>query len=82
MFQAGLPVFISVDAILHAFHISYDRILMDVEIGYIYNKLNQLLQNLHFNHNLIANKYGSNPQMSEMLKDVDIYLTVARKLLN
>lgn len=82
MFHADLPVFISVDAILHAFHISYDRILMDVEIGYIYNKLNQLLQNLHSNQNLIANRYGSNPQMSEMLKDVDIYLTVARKLMN
>lgn len=82
MFHADLPVFITVDAILHAVHISYDRILMDVEIGYIYNKLNQLLQNLHSNQNLIANKYGSNPQMSEMLKDVDIYLTVARRLLN
>ena len=82
MFHTDLPVFISVDAILHAFHISYDRILMDVEVGYIYNKLNQLLQNLHSNQNLLANKYSSNPQMSEMLKDVDIYLTIARKLLN
>lgn len=33
IFQKDLPVFVSTDAILHAFHISYDRILKDVELG-------------------------------------------------
>ncbi|WP_337865642.1 DUF3160 domain-containing protein [Ignavibacterium sp.] len=82
IFHNDLPVFISVDAILHAFHVSYDRILMDVETGFIIGRLSQLLQNLHSNQNTIYVKYGSNPQMMQMLKDVDVYLTVALRLLN
>lgn len=82
IFHADIPVFVSVDAILHAFHISYDRILMDVEIGHIYSKLQQFIQTLHSNQNLLAAKYGSNPQMTQMLRDVDVYLTVALKLFN
>ncbi|MEP0860668.1 MAG: DUF3160 domain-containing protein [Ignavibacterium sp.] len=82
IFHSDIPVFVSVDAILHAFHISYDRILMDVEIGLLIGKLNQLLQNLHSNQNLLAVKYASYPEMQIMLKDVDVYLTVARRLMN
>lgn len=82
IFHADMPVFVSVDAILHAFHISYDRILMDVEIGHIYTKLQQFIQTLHSNQNLLATKYGSNPQMTQMLRDVDVYLTVAMKIFN
>lgn len=82
IFHADIPVFVSVDAILHAFHISYDRILMDVEIGHIYTKLQQFIQTLHSNQNLLATKYGSNPQMTQMLRDVDVYLTVAMKIFN
>lgn len=82
IFHNDLPVFVSVDAILHAFHISYDRILMDVETGFIIGRLTQLLQNLHSNQNSIYAKYGSNPQMMQMLMDVDVYLTVALRLLN
>ncbi|MCL6494685.1 MAG: DUF3160 domain-containing protein [Ignavibacterium sp.] len=44
IFHYDLPVFVSVDAILHAFHISYDRMLMDVETGFIINRLTQLLK--------------------------------------
>lgn len=82
IFHADIPVFVSVDAILHAFHISYDRILIDVEIGLIYDKLKQLLQTLHSNQNLLATKYASSSQMQIMLKDVDVYLTVACRLMN
>ena len=43
IFHSDLPVFVSTDAILHAFHISYDRILIDMEIGLLEGKLIDLL---------------------------------------
>ena len=80
VFIKDLPLFISTDAILHAFHISYDRILQDVETGILIEKLKLLLQTMHSNQNLLYDKYGSIPEMDKMLKDVDIYLTVPLKL--
>src|SRR5690606_2984393 len=35
IYHSDLPVFISTDAVLHAFHISYNRILRDVEMGFM-----------------------------------------------
>jgi hypothetical protein len=81
IYQKDLPVFISTDAILHAFHRSYDRILKHVELGYIIPNLTSLLQVMHSNINVLNSSYGSNPEMLRMLQDVDVYLTVARKLL-
>lgn len=81
IYQRDLPVFISTDAILHAFHFSYDRILKDVELGFIIPNLTSLLQVMHSNINVLHSSYGSNPEMLRMLQDVDIYFTVAQKLL-
>ena len=80
IFHRDLPVFVSTDAILHAFHISYDRILKDAELGFLIEKVKSLLQNLHSQQGYLNSKYGSNPQMMKMLKDVDVYLTVPLKL--
>jgi len=80
IFHKDLPVFVSTDAILHAFHISYDRILKDAELGCLIEKVKSLLQDLHSNQNLLFTKYGNNPEMLTMLKDVDVYLTVPLKL--
>ena len=81
IFHSDLPVFVSTDAILHAYHVSYDRILKDIEAGLIKDKLITLLNSLHSNFNLINNKYGSDTQMITMLKDVDLYVTVPLLLL-
>ena len=82
IYENDLPVFVSTDAILHAFHVSYDRILKDVELGILIDRIINLLQTLH-NHlpSLVAN-YSAYPEMNTMLKDVDVYLTVPRKLLD
>lgn len=80
IFHKDLPVFVSTDAILHAFHISYDRILKDAELGFLIENVKSLLQSLHSNQNYLSSKYGSNPEMLTMLKDVDVYLTVPLKL--
>ncbi len=80
IFHKDLPVFVSTDAILHAFHISYDRILKDAELGFLIEKVKSLLLELHSNQSLLFTNYGANPEMMTMLKDVDIYLTVPLKL--
>lgn len=80
IFHNDLPVFVSTDAILHAFHISYDRILKDAELGFLINKVKSFLQTLHSQQSYLNSKYGSNPEMLKMLKDVDVYLTVPLKL--
>jgi len=81
IFHKDLPVFVSTDAILHAFHISYDRILKDAELGFLIEKVKSLLQTLHSQQSFLNTKYVNNPEMLTMLKDVDVYLTVPLKLL-
>ncbi len=80
IFHKDLPVFVSTDAILHAFHISYDRILKDAELGFLIEKVKSLLFAIRSSQAYLNNKYGSNSEMLTMLKDVDIYLTVPLKL--
>jgi hypothetical protein len=82
IYENDLPVFVSTDAILHAFHISYDRILKDVELGILIDRITNLLQTLHNNLPALAANYSAYPEMSTMLKDVDVYLTVPRKLFD
>lgn len=81
IFHKDLPVYISTDAILHAFHISYDRILTDIELGILISRLKHLLLTMHGKQNLLAGQYSSNPQMQTMLNDVDIYVTIPLRLL-
>jgi hypothetical protein len=81
IFHHDFPVFVSTDAILHAFHISYDRILTDMEIGLLKDRLIQMLWSLRNSVDQLNSTYGSNPEMITMLKDVDIYVTVPLLLL-
>ncbi len=81
IFNQDFPVFVSTDAILHAFHISYDRILTDMEAGLLEDRLTELLWNLRNSISQLHNNYGSNPDMITMLQDVDLYVTVPLLLL-
>jgi len=81
IFHKDLPVYISTDAILHPFHISYDRILKDVELGITIDRLKSMLQNMYSQQSVLAANYASNPEMLMMLKDVDVYFTIPLKLL-
>ncbi len=82
IWHKDLPVFLSVDAILHAFHASYNQILIDVEVGYLIPQLQQLLQEIHQTLPTIEARYKDQRDMHTMLKDVDVYVTVARKLFD
>jgi hypothetical protein len=81
IFQKDLPLFVSTDAILHAFHISYDRILKDVEVSVIIDSLKTLLTKMHSGISVIDARYSSNVEMKQMLQDVDVYVTIAGELL-
>jgi hypothetical protein len=81
IFHSDLPVFVSTDAILHAFHISYDRILMDVEAGFLKGRLINILNSLRSSISQLDLNYNSYLHMQTMLKDVDIYVTVPLLLL-
>jgi Protein of unknown function (DUF3160)/FlgD Ig-like domain len=82
IYHKDLPVYISTDAILQALHISYDRMLKDVELGDLINSVTTLLSQLNAQMPQLNSKYSSNPKMVQELHDVDLYLTVARKLLD
>jgi len=81
IWRNDLPLFISTDAILHALGRSYDRIIKDVELGLLIDRLSTLLTHMHDRLSDLDAKYYSNPLMRPMLRDVDLYLVVARKLL-
>lgn len=81
IYNKDLPVMVTSDAILHAFHISYDKILMDMERQVLIPELKDFLKNLHDQIPLMASEYSLNTGMSAPLRDVDLYLTAARKLL-
>jgi hypothetical protein len=82
IFKNDLPVFISTDAILHAIHMSYDAMLKDTEERILIARLDTLLGRLHRQLPQLDARYAPSPAMKQSLIDVDLYVTVARKLLN
>ena len=82
IYNKDLPVFISSDAILNAFHRSYDLILKGVEIRILVPKLKELLTSLHNNLPQLENRYSSDNRLNMMLKDVDLYISIPLKMLD
>ena len=76
LYQSQLPLYISVDAILHAIYASNDKLLATVESERLATLLQSVLQAMHC---ALAAQAASFP--SEQARDVDLYLTVARSLL-
>lgn len=81
IYKKDLPVFVSTDAILHAFHLSYDKILKQVETSYLIPQLKEILMNAHSKIPVLEDKYGQEEEMKPMLSDVDVYLAVCLRLL-
>ena len=81
IYHNDLPVFISTDAILHPFHVSYDKLLKEVEVKVLIPKLKTLLSMMHEDLVNLHNKYSAISGMEKSLADVDVYLTVPLKLL-
>lgn len=81
IFVKDLPVFITTDMILHALHCSYDAILMNTESCVLYPQLESVLAALYESYPSLEASYAGVPEMSASLDDVDLYITVARRLL-
>ncbi|MCB0746991.1 MAG: DUF3160 domain-containing protein, partial [Ignavibacteriae bacterium] len=67
--------------ILHAFHTTYDKILKDTELNILIGKLDELITSLQNNFPDLKSNVSTQADLDIMLKDLDIYLTVAKKLL-
>jgi hypothetical protein len=82
IYNQDLPVFVSTDAILDALHMSVDGIIQDIEMSVLIPKLTSLLESFHTRLPALASRYAAYPGMRRSLRDIDLYLTVPRKLMN
>jgi hypothetical protein len=72
-----LPLYVSVDSVMYAVHRSYDTALREIELAFMIPNLRTLLAAMHA---ALAGGVGADlPALSRA--DVDLYLTVARRLL-
>ncbi|MEI9954375.1 MAG: DUF3160 domain-containing protein [Pseudomonadota bacterium] len=76
VYSEDLPVYISADAILEAVHSSYDSVLKLTEESALVDTVTQMLKSMHARLPSLATQ---NPQSAA---DLDLYLTLARSLLN
>lgn len=79
IFTEDLPVFVTADSIMHAWHMSYVEMLKELENAYLAPKLKDFLDALHEALPDVAGEIDSDV-LGESLHDVDYYLTVARSL--
>ena len=81
VYSNDLPAFISTDAVLHALHMSYDKILETLERELMSVYLEDFLQSLYVNFNSLTEKYGDDERLSDGLKDADLFITIAYSLI-
>jgi hypothetical protein len=79
IYAHDLPVLITSDSILHALHRSFDTILTTVELETLLPALKTLLGALHAALPAVAGT--ADASFEDSARDVDLYLTVSRKLL-
>lgn len=81
IFTDDLPVFISADSVLHAWHWSYQAMLSELEETQLTQVLEQLLNEMAGDIPAIAAEVGDGPLRDSVL-DADYFLAVARTLLS
>ncbi|MDG5767811.1 DUF3160 domain-containing protein [Balneolales bacterium ANBcel1] len=81
IYKRDLPVYLSSDAILHALHMSYSEILINLELQELKPRLRDLLDGLHRELPSLDDQYGGDPLMRRSLMDLDLYLAIPRLLL-
>jgi len=74
--RSQLPVYVSVDSILHAIYASHDGLLASLETTSLAKRLDATLGAMHCGLAATAASYPP-----DVARDVDLYLTVARSLL-
>ena len=81
IYHADQPVFVSSDAILQAWHQSFDSMLEEVEEAYLKPTLEQVLNGMAGQLPAAWNQGGTGPLQNSLL-DADYFLTVARCLIS
>lgn len=81
IYYADLPVLVTSDSILYALHRSFDSILMDLEVVALEPELRMLLDEMHGALGEAMAAGSLPPSMATVADDADVYLTVARSLL-
>jgi hypothetical protein len=77
IYQSEMPLYVSVDAILHAVFRGHDQILLGLEAHRLAPLLGRTLAVMHC---ALPGAAGGYPE--ETARDLDLYLTVARRLLS
>lgn len=80
IYSNDLPVFVSADALLHAWHRSYDAMLEELEVTYLTQSLGEILEGMASKLPEAWNQYGNNV-LGASLIDADYFLAVASSLL-
>lgn len=80
IYQRDLPVFVSADSVLHAWHRTYDAMLEELELTYLRGSLDSMLTGMHDSVAQAQKDYGAGV-LSDSVKDADYVLAVARSLL-
>ncbi len=80
LWKDDLPVFISTDALLQAWHRTYDGMLEELEETYLFNSVGRMLDGMA-GQVAAADAAAGNGVLRESLRDADWFLAVARSLL-
>ena len=76
LYQSQLPLYVSVDSILHAVYASNDKLVADIERQLVLPRLAKTVQGLRSGLKGAQTHYPA-----ETVRDLDLYLTVAARLL-
>jgi len=80
VWENDLPVFISTDAILQAWHRTYDAMLEELEETYLFNSAEKILAGMAAQVSAASAEAGDGVLRNSLL-DADYFLAVARSLL-
>lgn len=83
LFTDDMPVFVTTDSVLHAWHRSFDALVIDMEKKHCSKKLKFLLETLINQSTLLyqSSLNAPNKALSEVVLSVDLYLALALSLL-
>ena len=80
IFSGDLPVLVTTDSILQAWHFSYQAMLLELELTYLSSVMDQILNGMAAQTLTCWQKYGGGALRDSIL-DADYFVTVARSLL-
>jgi len=80
IYEHDQPVFITADSVLHAFHMSYDAMLAELETQYLMGAIDAVLSGMA-RRVLAAQAAHEADALADAVRDADIFVAVGRSLL-